>query len=1328
MKTVFASRTTAAAGSIFEQTFYKGCISMGSKKRSSDSVEEVENQKSTNTISDTKVSTEHLKKKIKKVKKNEVESNNNTSSDTKVSSEHLKKKIKKVKKNEVEIEKPNDNDNNSNGVKPMERRKKRKALDKEKHRSTTSDDKPEVKPIVTSSEAKEAESRTSNGLPEFHIGVFKDLGSADGSVREAAAERLVMELQAVQKAYDVLEKKEDIDGGLKLEAEKDDGLNNCAPSLRYAVRRLIRGVSSSRECARQGFALGLTMLVGAVSDIALDSLLKLIIDLLEVSSSMKGQEIKDCLLGRLFAYGALARSGRLIQETNSINEFTGAVITLATKKRYLQEPAVVVILQLIEKLPVEVVLKQVLEAPGLHEWFEGATEAGNPDALLLALKLREKISDDNKSFGKLLPVPYSSSTMFSSEHLSILSNCLKESTFCQPRVHGVWPVLVNILLPDVVPEISTDPSTNSTKKHKKNRKSSSHDEDVQKNLQNFWSVIIEGSLLLSSHDRKHLVFDVILLVLPRLPVSCIPIVLSYKIVQCLVDVLSTKDSWLYKCAQHFLEKLSDWVTNDDNRRVSVTMSLQKHSNGKFDNITRTKTVKDLISGFITESGCMLFIQNLIDMFLDIHPASEEPSDQSQTTDENSEIGSIEEKEVTLTSDFLKSWVVDSIPSVLKHSKLDNEAKFRVQKEILKFLAVQGLFSSSLGTEVTSFELGEKFRWPKAATSSSLCRVCIEQLQLLLANAQKGEGNHAVASGLEANDLGSYFMRFLGVLRNIPSVSLFRSLSDDDEKAFKKLQAMETRLSREERNCGMSADANRLHALRYLLIQLLLQILMRPGEFFEAASETIICCKKFFPSPDLLNSSGEDEDKDDDDEEAPELMDVFVDTLLSLLPQSSAPMRSAIEQVFKYYSDDVTDDGLLRMLKVIKKDLKPARRQEPDIHNSDSDSDDDDLLDIQEAEEEEEEDEDSDEAETAGKDGSQSEDSEGVVTVGKDDSGSDSDGGMDDEAMFRMDSYLAQIFKEKRNQAGGETAHSQLVLFKLRVLSLLEIYLHENQGKPQVLKVFSNLLQAFLNPTTTEGSEQLGDRICKIIEHKIFKAKQYPKDESVHLSTLEPLLEKNLKLASKPFKKKKSSATTPSKKKHSASFQKHRKITTLAQNSTFWILKIIDSRNFQQPQLQKVLEIIETSLINYFDGKNSMLKVDFLKEVFRRWGWIGRRFFTFLVEKCGGAKSKFRRVEGLDLILEILKPLNSNSEGNQVGKKMVSDNIDHICGLVKGLVMNMPEKQGKRAEVRKFCGKLFAVLTNLKLSGRFVAGLGPEVCGVCESQIGKAFVDLKKQEV
>ncbi|KAI3755493.1 hypothetical protein L1987_55294 [Smallanthus sonchifolius] len=1298
---------------------------MGSKKRSSDSVE-VDNHK-TDTNSD------DLRKKLKKGRKNdgEVTNPNITGSDDKVFSEHLKKKLKKVKKSDGEMESPknNDNDSSSNAVKPMERKKKRKALDKEKHR-VNSDDNVEVKAKVASLEVKEVENRLGNGLPEFHVGVFTDLGSADLSVREAAAERLVMELLEVQKAYDGSEKKEDVEGELKLEAEKNDGLNNCARSVGYAVRRLIRGVSSSRECARQGFAVGLTVLAGAVPSIALDSLLKLIVDLLEVSSSMKGQEIKDCLLGRLFAYGSLARSGRLIQQSDYdyIKEFTSSVISLATKKRYLQEPAVVIIMQLSEKLPVEVVLKQVLEAPGLLEWFEGAIEAGNPDALLLALKLREKVAADNKLFGKLLPESYSSSTLFSADHLSSLANCFKESTFCQPRVHGVWPVLVNILLPEVLQQHADSATVlNSAKKHKKNRKSSSYDEDIQKKLQNFWDIVIERSLLLSSHDRKHLAFDIILLVLPRLPVSCIPIVFSFKIIQCLVDILSTKDSWLYKFAEYFLKELLEWVSHDDGRRVAVTMALQKHSNGKFDGITRTRTVKDLMSGFNTKSGCMLFIQNLVDMFLDVTPASEEPSDQSQTTDDNSEIGSIEEKgsvEPRGTSDFLKSWVVDSISSVLKHSKLDNEEKFCVQKEILKFLAVQGLFSSSLGTEVTSFDLDEKFRWPKAATSSSLRGMCIEQLQLLLANAQKGEGPHAIASGREANDLGSYFMRFLSILRNIPSVSLFRSLSDEDEKAFKKLQAMETQLSREERNCGMSVDANRLHALRYLLIQLLLQLLLRPGEFTEAASEIRICCMKFFPSPDLLDS---DDDEPDDNDEAPELMDVFVDTLLSLLPQSSAPMRSAIEQVFKYYSDDVTDNGLLRMLKVIKKDLKPARHQETD---SDEDEDDDDLLEIEEAEE-------SDEAETGdntadgGDDLSeQSEDSEGG-TVGKElpeeQDSDESDGGMDDEAMFRMDSYLAQIFKEKRNQAGGETAHSQLVLFKLRVLSLLEIYLHENRGKPQVLKVFSNLAQAFVNPHTTEGSKQLGDRICKIMEHEIFKAKHYPKGESVQLSVLEPLLEKNLKLAAKPFKKKKSTIT-PSKKKQSASFQRYRKIVNLAQNSIYWILKIIDATSFPEAELERVFDMLKNALVRYFDDKNSQLKPQFLKEIFRRWPWVGQHFFGFLVEKCTSAKSKFRQVEALDLILEILKQYALvNKDGNDEAEEMISNHLSRLGSLIKELVTNMPEKQAKRAEVRKFCGKIFTLLTTHGLSTQFLESLDPEVHLKCENQIGKAFLELKKQQ-
>lgn len=46
------------------------------------------------------------------------------------------------------------------------------------------------------------------------------------------------------------------------------------------------------QCARQGFALGLTALISTQPNIKVDSLLKLIVNILEVSSSMKGQVIE----------------------------------------------------------------------------------------------------------------------------------------------------------------------------------------------------------------------------------------------------------------------------------------------------------------------------------------------------------------------------------------------------------------------------------------------------------------------------------------------------------------------------------------------------------------------------------------------------------------------------------------------------------------------------------------------------------------------------------------------------------------------------------------------------------------------------------------------------------------------------------------------------------------------------------------------------------------------------------------------------------------------------------------------------------------------------
>nr|CAD1824327.1 unnamed protein product [Ananas comosus var. bracteatus] len=1090
----------------------------------------------------------------------------------------------------------------------VQRRKLRKEWDKERNRlaleieEQSNPRKPPQRPPTP------AVAPTTD-LPALRVIVFRDLASSDASKKLAE------------------------DGAVQLEAEKkDDGLENCSPSLRYAIRRLIRGVSSSRECARQGFALGLTLVAGTFPVIKVEVLMKLIVEMLEVSSSMKRQDAKDNLLGRLFAYGSLARSGRIAAEwisdnsTQVVKNFVSDVIALAGKKRYLSEPAVSVILDMVEKLPDEALPTEVLKAPGMHEWFENASEVGDPDALFLALKLQERLNTDSEMFGKLLPAPFSPDKFFTRDHLLSIAPCFKESIFCLPRLHSLWPF-----------------------------------GDKYANSRNSFSTRCFCAAKL-------------------LPPSCIEIALSSKLVHCLMDVLTHEKSELYNAGQHFLMELLNIVGDDDERRAAAVLSFRKYSNGKFDSITKTQTVKQLVAKFNTGSGCMLFVHKLISLFVDEGPFADEPSDQSQTTDENSEVGSIEEKDPpsqgTSNSEFLQNWIIDTMPRVLKNLSLDTvvkslkdaeevtksdlmslpdsvkvkfvEEKFRVQTEIMKFLAVQGLFSASLGTEVTSFELQEKFKWPKAAISSSLC--------------------------------------------SIPSVSLYRTLSNDDEKAFKEILAMESRLFHEERKIKIGPDANKMHAFRYLLIQLLLQVLLRPDKFFEAAIDLVICCKKAFPAAALGDSSEEDEYNGND---APKFMDVF-----------------------GLFCDEITEPGLIQMLKIVRKDLKP-RRSKAAGSDTDEDDEDDDFIDMEDANESDfggSDDDHADESERkSGADDMDEEvnkndevDSEKIEPEVRtendgDIDGSDDSDAMDDDAMFNIEPHLGRLFKE-RKISGNESFYSQLMPFKLRVLTLLEIYLHKNPGKTQVLTVCSSLIKAFVDSHVGNGSKQLQQRIGGIIQKKIFKAKDYPKDDSVDLSTLEALLGKSV---------------------WSASHSRFKAVASLAQNSTFWVLKIIDARNFPKPELERVVDIFRNTLVDYFNNKNSRLKIGFLKEAIRRYPWIGVEIFGFLLEKCGSAKYEFRRVEALDLLDCIIRCVVPSSKGEQEtdglsALNLLKRHLPAICELIGELLTNWPEKQSRRKEVRRFCIRVLDIMLKLNLKKAFLKILKPDVYTLCQSKLGDAF--------
>jgi DNA polymerase phi len=61
-------------------------------------------------------------------------------------------------------------------------------------------------------------------------------------------------------------------------------------------------------------------------------------------------------LGRLFGFGSLVRSGRISRQWTRdksspiVKDFVSEVVKLGSKKRYLTEPAVAVILDLVKKV------------------------------------------------------------------------------------------------------------------------------------------------------------------------------------------------------------------------------------------------------------------------------------------------------------------------------------------------------------------------------------------------------------------------------------------------------------------------------------------------------------------------------------------------------------------------------------------------------------------------------------------------------------------------------------------------------------------------------------------------------------------------------------------------------------------------------------------------------------------------------------------------------------------------------------------------------------------------------------------------------------------
>ncbi|CAM9374006.1 unnamed protein product, partial [Laminaria digitata] len=220
----------------------------------------------------------------------------------------------------------------------------------------------------------------------------------------------------------------------------------------YAVKRLVRGMCSSRESARQGFASCLAQVLSVLpeDEPSTAAVLEQILKATQTTSAMKGADERELVLGRLLGVSSLALSDRLGSDQESAEGALKAVAELYTKRKWLGQATGEAALLVTSKafkgegefartaLPLLMPLLKGKDGSNLQ------VPDLTPDQLLLSLGLRSIMRErgldpqQDVALKQALPSFLRHASVVRVGKAQDLVPALKQSALAFPKVHSVW--------------------------------------------------------------------------------------------------------------------------------------------------------------------------------------------------------------------------------------------------------------------------------------------------------------------------------------------------------------------------------------------------------------------------------------------------------------------------------------------------------------------------------------------------------------------------------------------------------------------------------------------------------------------------------------------------------------------------------------------------------------------------------------------------------------------------------------------------------------------------------------------------------------------------
>lgn len=818
--------------------------------------------------------------------------------------------------------------------------------------------------------------------------------------------------------------------------------------LDLALTRLIKGLCSGRKAARLGFSIALAEVLRLAfrtksPGITLASVTQSVLALTKVEGNVSGQERRDALFGRRFAFQAILQSNVAQSPDVSLDEWRGFLDShteLACQRQWLRKECGAVLYEYLVSLDGEALpglrVQSIADAWGSRSLWKTAEGV----ALWLKLSGREEV--------KLPKTVWHHRNPLSSKERPTLSKVMQEVPVDdeasqqndKPAKSGSRQAAPSFAWSVILTELCNS--------------------EHGKSFPNFWHEVVENGLFApnSSAERKALGFQVVSLAIALTPVEKIEHLLLPGIVRCILNQRASSDRYLFEAAKAPLNGLIARTKLEPSAAAMLIQPLLENGAINFDHLSKSKTV-ETIAAQASDSSLLDLIS-----FLD-HHASKTASVKKQDVHalqrmiadllllivrsrrEKSDFFNSPTKGTRPHSPSLKPWL-DKLLSLLIGMGYSTP---RVKEPITQLQPLESILRSrtmSCLSHLLSFPVSESVMVPLAMISKLRAALphfpskaesdAMEALSLA-DKAIKDVSREAFGAG-EINEVAAAQALLL-----LLAMSVLQVYNEELDA----LPALNDLLASYQSWSDVSES-------RAMLVELLLSFVSKPSALFRKLAEQVFAAFASSLTLDSLRSmldvleqkeslggqqelfdqhdEGQAEEDEESDSETRDAIDIDEDDSDVELVNGVAAGASAVDE-----EDEKEDD-----------ESAVSVTSEEDEEGTASDDDEEAVFDRKLAE------------------------ALGPAALGQDDDEHGSD--MDDEQMMALEPHLTSIFKQRKKdkpstKQEGKEARENMINFKNRVLDLLAIYVKSQYSNPLVLDLILPLVVLVRTTTSKPAAEK-----------------------------------------------------------------------------------------------------------------------------------------------------------------------------------------------------------------------------------------------------------------